>query len=190
MSKIILGFDVSSETIGYTILSVDDSNNISLSEMSYIKPIKDDNIIISLADTRDRIKEIIDRIKPDYIAIEEIVSFMKGKSTAATIVKLTAFNRMVGLLAYDYLKSPPTYYNVLSIRHGIKENKLLPQKEALPALVEKLLGITFPYELSKKGKIIVENYDKCDACCVALKFAYDLTGITELRKKKGKKKTK
>jgi len=185
MSKIILGFDVSSESIGYSSLEID-GYNISLKEMSYIKPIKSDNIIFDLADTRDKLKEIIERIKPDYIAIEDIVKFMKGKSTAATITKLASFNRMVGLLSYDYLHFTPNYYNVLSIRHGIKIGKILPKKEQLPELVEKLLGINFSYELSKRGKIIEENYDKCDACCVALKFAFDFTGKT----KKGKKKKK
>ena len=40
MSCIILGLDISSKTIGYSVISVDDNKNISILEISQITPIK------------------------------------------------------------------------------------------------------------------------------------------------------
>jgi hypothetical protein len=110
---------------------------------------------------------------------------MAGKSTAQTIIMLTTFNRMTGLLCYDYLGHSPKLYSVMTIRHGLKLNKIFPKKEQMPELVAKHLGITFPYETNKKGKIKVENYDKADGMAVALYYAFVLSGRV---KAKGKKK--
>jgi Holliday junction resolvasome RuvABC endonuclease subunit len=186
MVKTILGFDVSSTTIGYCILSWDDSNNnISLVKANYLKPIKKGSIIERIADTRNKIQKIIVDAKPDHIAIEDIIQFMKGKSTAKTIIMLTTFNSMICLTAYDYLGKSPTLYSVMTIRHGLKTSKDLPKKEDMPALVAQHLGITFPYEYGKKGQIKMESYDKADGVAVALYHAFVLA---EKIKRKGKKK--
>ncbi len=174
--KRILGIDCSSSCIGHCVLEIDDLNNIKFIGADYIKPIKKGNIIERLVDTRDKIQEIINKTKPDYIGIEEIVKFMKGASSANTIITLTAFNRMAGLCAYDYLKQSPAFFNVMAIRHGLKTNKIFPKKEDMPTLVSQLLGITFPYKVNKKGKQIIENFDMADGIAVALYYAYVLTG--------------
>lgn len=183
MSIRVLGIDCSSTTIGYCILDID-NGIISFVKADYIKPLKKGGIIDRIVDTRNKIQVLINTVKPDYIGIEEIVQFMKGASTAKTIIMLTTFNRMVGLTAYDYLKKSPDFFNVMSIRHGLKENKIFPKKEDMPELVAKHLGITFPYETNKKGKLKVENYDKADGIAVALYYAFILTGKI---KRKGKK---
>lgn len=178
----ILGFDVSSTCIGYSLLEIKDSN-ISFISCDYVKPIKNGSIIARIADTRNKIKKIIDQIKPDHIAIEDIIQFMSGASTAKTIITLTSFNRMIGLLCYDYLKSEPSYFNVMTIRHGIKLNKSLPKKEDIPELVAKHLRIKFPYQQNKKGNLKPENFDMADSIAVALYYSLILT-----KKIKGKKK--
>ncbi len=184
MSK-ILSFDVSSTTIGWAILNLDDaSGKISLIMVDYIKPIKKGTIIERIVNTRDKIKIIIDKAKPDYIVIEDIIQFMQGASTAKTIIMLTTFNRMIGLLSYDYLQKNPQLFNVMSIRHGLKLNKIFPKKEDMPDLVAKHLGITFPYHKNKKDKIIVENYDMADAIAVGLYYAFLLTGKIKNKAKK------
>lgn len=186
MVKTILGFDASSTTIGYCVLNWDEStNNISFVKAGYIKPIKKGSIIERIVDTRNKVQKIIVDAKPDYIAIEEIIQFMKGKSTAKTIIMLTTFNRMICLTSFDYLGKEPTLYSVMTIRHGLKTTKDLPKKEEMPALVSKHLGITFPYEYGKKGQLKVESYDKADGMAVALYHAFALAGRT---KRKGKKK--
>ena len=183
--KRILGFDVSSTTIGYCVLEIDDQNEINFVYANYLKPIKTGSIIERIVDTRDKIQAVIDQVKPDEIGIEDIIQFMQGKSTAKTIIMLTTFNRMIGLCAYDYLKRSPELFSVMTIRHGLKIDKVLPKKEDMPELVAQHLRITFPWETNKKGKIKVENYDKADGIAVALYYALVLSGKV---KRKGKKK--
>lgn len=184
--KTILGFDVSSTTIGWCSLSWEEStNDIKLIQMGYIKPIKKGSIIERIVDTRNKIQKIIVDTKPDHIAIEDIIQFMQGKSTAKTIIMLTTFNRMIGLTAYDYSAKAPTLYSVMTIRHGLKTSKDLPKKEDMPALVAQHLGITFPYEYNRLGNVKVESYDKADGVAVALYHAFVLSGKV---KRKGKKK--
>jgi Holliday junction resolvasome RuvABC endonuclease subunit len=181
----VLGIDCSSTTIGYCVLEILD-NHISFVSANYLKPIKTGSIIERIVDTRNKITKIISDIKPDYIGIEEIIKFMKGASSANTIIMLTTYNRMIGLVAYDYLNSPPQFFNVLSIRHGLKFNKVFPKKEDIPELVAKHLNIKFPYEYNKKGKIKTENGDKADAIAVALYYSFLLTNQIKSKKQKAK----
>ena len=188
----IVSFDVSSTTIGFGVLETD-GYKINYIKSGYYKPIHSGSIIEDLIETRKEISKIINDSKPDIICIEDIIKFMKGKSTADTIIKLTSFNRMICLLAYDYLNEYPKLFNVLSIRHGLKENKILPKKEDMPALVSKHLGITFPYEYNKKGKSKVENEDVADGIAVGLYYAFVLTGkckLPKIKKPKSEKKLK
>lgn len=184
MSK-VLGIDCSSTTIGYCLLEVDElSGKIDFISASYLKPIKKGTIIERIVDTRNKIIDILEKTQPDHIGIEDIIQFMQGKSTAQTIITLTTFNRMTCLLAYDFLSKSPELFNVMSIRHGLKFDKIFPKKEDMPELVAKHLGITFPYEVNKKGKIKVENYDMADGVAVALYYAFVLTGKIKRKVKK------
>jgi Holliday junction resolvasome RuvABC endonuclease subunit len=183
--KRILGFDVSSSTVGWCVLDIDEvSNDITHVTMQYLKPSKKGNIIDRLIDTRNEVSDIMNTWKPDYIGIEDLIKFMP-KSTATAVVMLTTFNRMICLSAYDYLKEQPALFNVLTIRHGLKTSKILPKKADMPALVAKHLNIAFPYEYNKKGKPKDENEDMADGTAVALYYAFLLTGRI---KSKGKKK--
>lgn len=184
--QIVLGFDVSSSCIGWCSIKINNSQ-IEFLDCGYLKPIKDGSIIERIVDTRNKIQKIIKNIKPNYIAIENIIQFMQGKSTAKTIIMLTTFNRMIGLTSYDYLGEVPTLYSVMTIRHGLKTSKDLPKKEDIPALVAKHLGITFPYEYNKNGKIKIENFDKADGMAVALYHAFALTGKVKSKSKDKKK---
>jgi Holliday junction resolvasome RuvABC endonuclease subunit len=177
----ILGFDCSSSTIGYSLLEIN-NNQISLVSTNFIKPPKKGDLISRLANTRDQILSIINQANPDQIAIEDIIAFMKGQSTAKTIIMLTTFNRMISLLSYDYLSAPPSFYNVMSIRHGLKLNKVFPKKEEIPDLVAHHLNIPFPYLKNKNNKLIVENYDMADSIAVALYHAFILTNKIKVKK--------
>jgi Holliday junction resolvasome RuvABC endonuclease subunit len=184
----ILSFDISSTTIGYAVLQID-NNQIKFVSCNYLNPKKEGSIISRLVDTRDKIQTIINNVKPNYIGIEQIVEFMKGKSTAKTIIMLTSFNRMISLLAYDYLKTEPGIFSVMSIRHALKQNKIFPKKEEIPALVAAHLGVTFPWIYSKPrgkspAKLIIENYDMADAVAVGLYYAFLLTNKIKKKVKK------
>lgn len=183
---IVLGFDISSNTIGYCVLEIDESK-IKFLKAHYLKPSKDGHILDRLADTRNKIRQLIEDVKPDYIGIEEIIQFMAGSSTAKTVIMLTSFNRMIGLLAHDYLGRPPEMLNVMSIRHGLKFGKVLPKKEDMPKIVAKHLKIKFPWELIIKGKYAgnpkPSNFDVADGIAVALHYARVLTGKSKRKSK-------
>ncbi len=187
----ILGIDCSSTTIGISIIEVIGSH-IKFIDCDYIKPIKSDDIILRLADTREQLNNKIKKYAPDEIAIEEIVSYMPGRSSANTILTLAVFNRMAGLAAYDYLKKSPYMYGVINIRHGIKLSKEFPQKEEIPNILEKHLNFAFPWRLNKKKNKIIENYDMADAIAVALFHAFIKTGkcVKPLTIKERKEKKK
>lgn len=187
-TKTILGIDCSSTTIGLCTLKIDENNNILYNSLDYIKPEKDGDLIERIASTRNELQAFIAKVNPDEIAVEEIVAFMKGKSTAQTIIMLTTFNRMACLLAYDHLKKAPERFNVMTIRHGIKLNKQLPAKKDIPELFAKRLNITFPYIYNTKNKIKDESYDMGDGGAVALYYALKLTD--QLPKKKKEPKVK
>src|SRR5690606_31545725 len=169
--KTIIGLDVSSKTIGWSVITIDAKNNLKKKASGYIKPIKTNDPIYNIASTRDKIIDLFKKYKPDYIGIEDIIKFMKGGSTATTIITLTTFNRMISLAAYDYLGESPNLFNVLSIRHGIKiEN--LPKKEEIPELVSHHLNYKFDYELDKNGNKREENFDEADGIAVGLYLSF------------------
>jgi len=178
--KRILGFDISSSCIGWCVLEIDDVN-IKFIKCDNLKPTKNGSILDKLVDTKIKIQKIIDQEKPDYIGIEDLIKFMP-KSTATTVVTLASFNRMIGLISYEYLNSHPGLFNVMSIRHALKLNKILPKKEEMPDLVAKHLGIKFPYIKDKKGKIKSESLDMADGIAVALYYAFILTNRIKIKK--------
>src|SRR5665213_2117850 len=133
--KRVLGFDCSSSTTGYCLLELnDDTNKIKLIEVSYLKPMKTEkgSIIERLADTRNKLADIINQLRPTDIAIEEIITFMPRRSSANTVITLAVFNRMLGLLSFDYLNKAPTMYPVMQMRRGISNSNPPPQKEEIP----------------------------------------------------------
>jgi Holliday junction resolvasome RuvABC endonuclease subunit len=169
--KRVLGLDASSTTIGLCLLEYD-STNIQLKHVDFYKPPKKGNIFERLQEVRLYIYNLIDRWNPDSVAIEDIVLFMKGKSTAKTITTLAVFNRTVGLAALDKMGSFPHLYNVMSVRHKIKKDKKIPKKEDVPERVADILNIDFPYKLNRKNNPIKENGDMADAIAVALCHIY------------------
>ena len=187
MSKRVLGLDISTSTIGWGLLEIDE--DIKYLDSGYFKPIIDGSIVDRIVNTREKIQEIINKTKPDYIGIEDLIKFMPA-STATTVVMLTTFNRMVCLVCYDYLGVAPELLNVLTIRHSLKFD-VLPKKEEMPELVAKHLKITFPYQYLTKGKnkgsIKKENYDVADGIAVALAYAFKLTNRIKPKKVKKKK---
>lgn len=183
-----MGLDISSTTVGLCILSYSDSS-ITLDHVEYIKPLKTGNIFERLTKLRNDIQERIDKFNPDEFAIEDIILFMKGKSTAKTITTLAIFNRTVGLSIFDKTNKLPILYNTLKIRHAIKQDGIFPSKQDIPELVAKLLDIKFPYaNIAKgknKGKPRVENEDMADSIAVAL--CHIFLGRKPKKEKKKKK---
>lgn len=172
--KKILGFDVSSTTTAYCLLTVDNGIIVSI-DHGYIKPSKSKNIFERLSLFSKQIEDVIDKLNPTEIAIEDIIQFMGRNSSANTIITLSLFNRTVGLAAYKKGFNP-TMYAVSTIRSKIKINTT-PKKEDIPSLLEKRFNINFPYLYSKQtkqkngkikpAKIKQESYDLGDAFAVS-----------------------
>lgn len=164
----ILSLDASTSTIGLAVIDYTSFGNMKLVHCEYYKPPKKGNIFERLAQVREYIYSQLDKYSPDHVALEDIILFMKNRSTATTVSGLAVLNRTVGLAVYNYSGQPPELLNVLKIRHAIKLTKDLPAKEEIPNLVSKHLGIEFPWKYNKKGKLVDENYDVADAIAVGL----------------------
>ena len=162
----------------------------------YYKPPKEGDIFERLAQVRDFIYARLDSFKPDNVALEDIILFMKGHSTAATVSALAVLNRTVGLAIYNQSGKSPELLNVMKIRHALKTDNQLPAKEEIPDLVAYHLGIDFPWILKEKGrgkrkemKAIEENFDMADAMAVGLAYI-KIKDVESLPKKPSKKKKK
>ncbi|KKN74471.1 hypothetical protein LCGC14_0389880 [marine sediment metagenome] len=185
-----MALDASSTTIGICLLSYDDKK-ITLDYVSYYKPPKKGNIFERLDVVRKYIQTKIDELKPDAVTIEDIVLFMKNKSSANTITTLAVVNRVIGLTVFDKIGKAPYLYNVMRVRHAIKKGKDLPSKQDVPELVADILDVKFPY-VKKNEKMVKENEDMADAIAVGICHIYmDRAGkADQLQIKKKKKKVK
>jgi len=189
----VLGLDCSTKTTAYCLLGIDDGYNITMLALDHYKPTHEGDLLDRLAKTRDDMQAIIRDLNPTHIAIEDIIAYMPGKSSAASIIALAQINRCIGLVARDYLGASPKLLNVMTIRHALKLDKELPPKEKMPQLIEHHLGIDFPFlwKKVKKGKgkkpkpaIKEESYDRGDAAAVALYYAFELTNKLPKKSKK------
>jgi len=160
----VLGLDCSSSTVGWGIVSIE-NNTIHLLAHGHFKPLGSENPELErLQDTWTHIVELCQTFKPNYVSIEDIFLFMKGKSQARTITVLTAFNRTAGLAAYQTMGNV-SFYSVHQIRNiiktccGIKE---VIQKDDMPKTIRSFLSPRFVDMINKKGNIGIETFDEAD----------------------------
>ena len=174
-TKRVLGFDASTKTIGVSVIDynphwVTARPSVELVHSEFYKPPTKGTIFQRLSTVRNQIEEYLHDWEPDDVAIEDIVLFMSGLSTAKTITSLAIFNRMVGLTVFDKMRKGPTLLSVMAVRHALKLDKVLPKKEEMPDLVSHHLQIPFPWIVNKKGAIASESYDVADSIAVGLAF--------------------
>ena len=175
----VLGFDASTSTIGISVIDWEDPNKPQLVFCNYFKPPKHGDIFYRLSCVRSFVFELLDKYQPDYVALEDIILFMKGKSSAKTVTSLAVLNRTVGLAIYNHFGKSPHLLNVRRIRSLLKLKSESPSKEDMPELVSQHLGIPFPYKYITKGKnknikIATESYDMADGIAVSLAFIKSL----------------
>lgn len=203
--KKVLGLDASSTTIGIALIQYDDVSS-KLVYSTYYKPPKKGTVFERMSQVRSFIQEIIDQLKPDDVALEDIVLYMNPKghaaSTAKTITTLAVLNRTVGTAVFDKTQKSPYLYNAMRIRHAIKLDNTLPAKKDIPELVAQILEIKFPYiqdskgklKTNRKGEIVKENEDIADAIacaiCHVLMDRKNLADKLQIKKKKKRKKKK
>jgi len=171
MKTKILGLDISSSTIGVSLIEQNDKNlKLKLLHYEYYKPPKEGSIFERLSAIKSYILEILSKHKPDEVVIEDYIQFMSGGSGAKTIQLLAIINRTVGLTVYEKIGKVPHLLGVPTIRKLIKpegyEGKV--GKEEVPEIVAEILGIKFPWEYNKKARAIIENYDIADGIAVGI----------------------
>jgi len=174
--KKVLGLDISSSTIGWSIISFDDKV-IYLVDYGHIKPLsksKADKKGLGYTPRVDsaykEIASLIKDKKPDIVSIEEYAKrFSKNRSTANTIIVLATFNEIVNLSCYHNLKKESFKYTVSNIRSEVSKayKEKIKSKDDVFPFVEKTFS-NFKPTKTRFGNIKKEHYDEADAIFTAL----------------------
>lgn len=166
----IFGFDLSTTTIGYTILN----NDGSYHDISFIDLSKIDNFYKKV----DIFRNFLYKIIKDY-GIDDNLYFVETPLLAhsltmlKTIGVLQRFNACCCYSIYEILLKEPTLINVISARSllKIKVPKGLPKKDRKPFVWQsvKNLGIipSDKWLYKKTGKPQEKNFDMADAFIIA-----------------------
>ena len=169
--KTVLGLDISSTTIGWAMISYD-KENYSLESYGHIKPSKNKKYskIEKLSMTYDMVKEVVHKLNPDEIAIEQYASkFSSGRSTARTIIVLSTYNEALSLCCYREFGKIPFRYAPVTIRSSISkyfDKKIKSKDDAFEFVCNNVSN--FKTKTNRLLNIKKESYDEADAICVAL----------------------
>ncbi|MBR5899849.1 MAG: crossover junction endodeoxyribonuclease RuvC [Clostridia bacterium] len=81
---IIVGFDPGIATLGYGVIEKDSRNKPVMLDYGIVSTPKEENLAVRLNMLEQGVKQIINKFKPDEIAIEELF-FAKNVKTAITV---------------------------------------------------------------------------------------------------------
>ena len=152
---VILGLDPGLATLGYGVIKKEPKKKVEMLDYGVISTPKDENLAVRLCIIEKGLKQIIERFKPDEIAVEELF-FAKNVKTgiavahARGVILLTA-NKECGRL-YEYT---PLQIKQALTGYGRAEKIQIQQ------MVKSLLGL----------KTIPKPDDAADALAVALTHA-------------------
>jgi Holliday junction resolvasome RuvABC endonuclease subunit len=173
----VLGLDCSSSVVGWGLIGCKSDKSLILLAHGHIKPLDSKyELFVRLNDIFDRIGQLCSDLSPTYIAIEDIFTYIKGKSTAKTITILTAFNRVIGLAAYKKNENV-LLYSVNKIRPMIRKSYSIKEKiekHQIPDIIRKYLEPSFGDISNKLGNISKTTYDESDGIAVAWACALDI----------------
>lgn len=101
----IVGFDPGLATLGYGVITTDKNGRPEMVDYGVVLTPKDENLAVRLCMLEKGIEQIIDKFKPDEIAIEELF-FAKNVKTAISVahargVILLTANKRCGRI-YEY----------------------------------------------------------------------------------------
>ena len=106
---IIVGFDPGIATLGYGVISTDKRAKPEMIDYGIVSTPKDENLAVRLAMLEKGVKQIIDKFKPEEIAVEELF-FAKNVKTginvahARGVILLTAIKECGKLFEYTPLQ--------------------------------------------------------------------------------------
>ena len=172
----ILGLDVSTSVIGYTILD-DEAKIIECEAWDLRNKRYFPDLYNKAQHVKDRLLGIKDLYNIEHVYIEEpFVFFRAGGSTAKTMAKLQAFNGIVSWLCFEILEMAPVHISPAKARklNGIKVSRGQKAKEVvLDYLLENEESFTIEY--TSKGNPKPVSYDRADSLIIA-KACYSLLG--------------
>jgi Holliday junction resolvasome RuvABC endonuclease subunit len=175
MKKTILGLDISSSTVGWSLVEYDDDKE-TLLEYGHIKPLgsKKGTLAFRAADYLKTIKKFLVDKSPDSIAIEAYASrFPRGRSTAKTIITLSLFNEVTSIACLHALNMETTSYAVVTIRSilsKMSKTKITSKEEAFDYVKEYFDN--FKVRDNRAGNLAKECLDEADAIAVCLTYIY------------------
>ena len=174
----ILGLDVSTSIVGYTILD-EDAKLIECEAWDLRNKRYFPDLYSKAIHVRDKLKEISKSHKIKHVYIEEpFVFFRAGGSTAKTMAKLQAFNGIVSWLCRDIFSSNPSHISPAQARklNGIKVSRGQKAKEVVLDYLLKNED-SFTIEYTSKGNPKPASYDRADSLIIA-KACYHIIGET------------
>jgi len=171
--KTILGLDISSSTIGWSIIEYDDEQ-IVLKEYGHIKPLKSNkgSLALRASSAYDDVYSFLKENNPDMFASEAYANkFPAGRSTARTIIVLSVFNELMSIACLKSLSYEPERYAVMTIRSSLSKfaGYKISSKEECFEFIKKYFS-NFSLRSNRNGKIAKECYDEADAIAVALTY--------------------
>ena len=164
---IIVGFDPGLATLGYGVIEKDSRRKPQMLDYGIISTPKEENLAVRLALLEKGIKQIIDKFKPDEIAMEELF-FAKNVKTAIAV----AHARGVLLLTANKECGKIFEYTPLQIKQALTGYGRADKKQ-IQAMVKQFLGL----------KSIPRPDDAADALAVALTHSHTnkLKGSFEIK---------
>ena len=152
---IIVGFDPGLATLGYGVIKTEKRKKPEMLDYGIVSTPKEENIAVRLAMIEKGVKQIIDKYKPDEIAIEELF-FAKNVKTAIAV----AHARGVVLLTCVKECGRIYEYTPLQIKQALTGYGRAEKKQ-IQAMVKMFLNL----------KAIPKPDDAADALAVALTHA-------------------
>jgi crossover junction endodeoxyribonuclease RuvC len=149
---IIVGFDPGLATLGYGVISVERGKKAQIVDYGVVLTPKEENLPSRLTMLEKGIKQVIDKFKPDEIAIEELF-FAKNVKTGIAV----AHARGVLLLTATKYCGKIFEYTPLQIKQALTGYGRA-DKNQIQQMVKTLLGL----------KAVPKPDDAADAIAVAL----------------------
>lgn len=152
---IIVGFDPGLATLGYGVISLDAKRRAEVVDYGVVLTPKDENLAVRLCLLEQGVKQVIDKFKPEQIAVEELF-FAKNVTTGINV----AHARGVLLLTAVKECGNIFEYTPLQIKQALTGYGRA-DKNQIQQMVKTLLGL----------KAVPKPDDAADALAVALTHA-------------------
>lgn len=161
----ILGLDISTSIIGYTVLD----KNGKILECECIRLEKFKDFFIKVKNVKNKLQKISADHKINFVYIEEpLQAFSMGKSSALTIQALSKMNGTVSWLCYEIFDVIPELISSGTARKACKVK--IPRGEKAKPFVLKFVVDTEPdfvIEFTSKGNPAPGTFDRADSYIVA-----------------------